>query len=74
LLCLRIGALMPIHITLKSEMTLCYLPIAFVDEYVTFREIVFHFHRSRRAFRRRGCKQCADALRVALRGAVRISE
>jgi hypothetical protein len=63
---------MPIHITLKSEFTLCNLPIAFVDEYVTFREIVFHFRRSSASFRRRGCRQCRDALRVALRDAVRI--
>jgi hypothetical protein len=64
---------MLIHITLRGELTLCSLPIAFVDEYVTFKQIVFHFRRSRVAFRRRGCKLCGDALRVALRDAVRIS-
>jgi hypothetical protein len=62
-----------IHITIRGELTLCALPIAFVDENVTFREVVLHFRRSRVAFRRRGCKQCGDALRVALRDAVRIS-
>lgn len=61
-----------IHITVRGELTLCSLPLAFVDEYVTFKDIVFHFRRSRVAFRRRGCKQCGDALRVALRTAERI--
>lgn len=62
-----------LHLTVKSVLTLCAIPIAFVDEVITFAEIVEDFDRSCDEWRRRGCIACGEELRDALTNAERIS-